>query len=556
MAIQLTTELLKADMPYPFAKASKKKFEQVFKLFEKGNKKAISEILKAAALYPQLPQFLNLAAQYFDQADMQEEKMKIMQDLKEKFPLFLFWRINESMDAFLKKDAEKMHELLGEELRLESLYPARKLFHTSEYLGYTRAVMLYYSLRKDETQLLKRMAEAEHLKKKFPFDTKILYQIAMTFLVENSSAGKIEAPVLPAIPGFQIKEVEELFNRDLTIPDELYDSILSKDRKLLIEDLEKLLQHGIDNYRTYNKKNVPNKNTYFVWHALFLLKDIEASESLPAVLNFLKQDEELVEFYLGDLISDFLWELLYALADQDVRALVDFIKTLRDNYLLRSEIILTLKQIALHHPERTVEIESYLRELLLYVSTISDEEDVFIEEVTDTLLETIGELALTRLFPEVERLLKEDMLPVIYGIDWEEFENRYVSEKFDSNKVYQELRTRKEVYTEYLEAQEEHGDDDDDEWDDDEYDDVDEYLDALDSNDAYEDSVEDDDEKFEDNEDDFEKDDTDDEDTKDKSYIDYQELNTPYVKKEPDVGRNDPCPCGSGKKYKKCHGKS
>ncbi|MEO0303547.1 MAG: SEC-C metal-binding domain-containing protein, partial [candidate division WOR-3 bacterium] len=24
----------------------------------------------------------------------------------------------------------------------------------------------------------------------------------------------------------------------------------------------------------------------------------------------------------------------------------------------------------------------------------------------------------------------------------------------------------------------------------------------------------------------------------------------------PKVGRNDPCPCGSGKKYKKCHGKT
>jgi uncharacterized protein YecA (UPF0149 family) len=23
---------------------------------------------------------------------------------------------------------------------------------------------------------------------------------------------------------------------------------------------------------------------------------------------------------------------------------------------------------------------------------------------------------------------------------------------------------------------------------------------------------------------------------------------------EETVGRNDPCPCGSGKKYKKCHG--
>ena len=25
-------------------------------------------------------------------------------------------------------------------------------------------------------------------------------------------------------------------------------------------------------------------------------------------------------------------------------------------------------------------------------------------------------------------------------------------------------------------------------------------------------------------------------------------------RKETKVGRNDPCPCGSGKKYKKCHG--
>lgn len=28
----------------------------------------------------------------------------------------------------------------------------------------------------------------------------------------------------------------------------------------------------------------------------------------------------------------------------------------------------------------------------------------------------------------------------------------------------------------------------------------------------------------------------------------------PETRKEPKVGRNDPCPCGSGKKYKKCHG--
>jgi preprotein translocase subunit SecA len=29
----------------------------------------------------------------------------------------------------------------------------------------------------------------------------------------------------------------------------------------------------------------------------------------------------------------------------------------------------------------------------------------------------------------------------------------------------------------------------------------------------------------------------------------------PFVRAGDKVGRNDPCPCGSGKKYKQCHGK-
>jgi preprotein translocase subunit SecA len=33
-----------------------------------------------------------------------------------------------------------------------------------------------------------------------------------------------------------------------------------------------------------------------------------------------------------------------------------------------------------------------------------------------------------------------------------------------------------------------------------------------------------------------------------------QEESKPMRRDQPKVGRNDPCPCGSGKKYKKCHG--
>jgi preprotein translocase subunit SecA len=33
------------------------------------------------------------------------------------------------------------------------------------------------------------------------------------------------------------------------------------------------------------------------------------------------------------------------------------------------------------------------------------------------------------------------------------------------------------------------------------------------------------------------------------------EHHQPFVRTDDKVGRNDPCPCGSGKKYKQCHGK-
>ncbi|SKB49175.1 SEC-C motif-containing protein [Lachnospiraceae bacterium] len=35
-----------------------------------------------------------------------------------------------------------------------------------------------------------------------------------------------------------------------------------------------------------------------------------------------------------------------------------------------------------------------------------------------------------------------------------------------------------------------------------------------------------------------------------------QKRSSTFVRKEKKVGRNDPCPCGSGKKYKFCHGRN
>ena len=38
-------------------------------------------------------------------------------------------------------------------------------------------------------------------------------------------------------------------------------------------------------------------------------------------------------------------------------------------------------------------------------------------------------------------------------------------------------------------------------------------------------------------------------------FRDGKEIPVTVWRDTPKVGRNDPCPCGSGKKYKKCHGR-
>ena len=47
----------------------------------------------------------------------------------------------------------------------------------------------------------------------------------------------------------------------------------------------------------------------------------------------------------------------------------------------------------------------------------------------------------------------------------------------------------------------------------------------------------------------------DDDDDDDDEYLYYEDKRLEPIRTEPKVGRNDPCTCGSGKKYKKCCGK-
>lgn len=156
-----------------------------------------------------------------------------------------------------------------------------------------------------------------------------------------------------------------------------------------------------------------------------------------------------------------------------------------------------------------------------------------------------------------EQIIKlKNMYPVLYETKSEFFEDvinpvkskslsfrfkkrldmfkRKLFDDFDYDNYY-DLDSFAEDYSHYDDY---YNDDNDDDYDD-EYDDNNKKYGY-----EYDDDEYDDDGIF---------DDYNDDDGDDKPDFFFQE---PYKREEPKVGRNDPCPCGSGKKYKKCCGRS
>ena len=53
------------------------------------------------------------------------------------------------------------------------------------------------------------------------------------------------------------------------------------------------------------------RDNSFLTHALFFLAEINTSESLENVLEVLRQDEDYIELCLGEILTEFMWLVLY-----------------------------------------------------------------------------------------------------------------------------------------------------------------------------------------------------------------------------------------------------
>ncbi|MDT0644097.1 DUF1186 domain-containing protein [Zunongwangia sp. F363] len=503
----------------------------------KGRKYLLKKLPRLIEQYPKVPVFKNLLATVHQKRGETELAFKANRWLAKEHPDYLFGKLNLAAEYFENAEYESMPEVLGESLDLQSLYPHRDEFHIEEFIAFYQMAVLYFLSQDNIEQaemridIMKEVAP-DHVKTRDAEEryTHYIYVKAAERKAEQSNRAPLVADRRSDLqttqpPSFHFPlQMEWLYEEDYDFPQHKLEKILELERKPLIEDLIKVLQDSILRHDYFEENYDGEDFQLFPIHAILLLVELKAGESLESFLELLKQDADFLEIWFGDFINEVVKAVVLEMGEIRMEELFNFLKLPNLYTFAKSHISEAIITLLSQKPELKNQILQNYRDLLQFY--IEKDTDVNYADSTAyaLIISDCMEAGFKELLPEIEQLYKQDLVALDVNGDFEKVEEHIqqpnfntIGLKFAKAGIFEKYKIWKEDYENYLEK---------------EFEDL----------------------ELEDKEMDFFDDDFNfDEDDEDDDYFldDFISENQP-LRKEKEPGRNDPCPCGSGKKYKKC----
>jgi hypothetical protein len=479
----------------------------------KGKAGTADRLIQLIGKHPRNPQIKNLLTTYYLVVDQPEKAYAYNRKTIEAHPDYFFGKLNLVQEYIHNLDYEKIKEILGENFDLGELYPERDTFHVSEAMAILKFAVIYFAHKKDfrmaETFIdqMKEIDEddfeVENAEEILFFE--ILEQMASIRDEEAKNRINVEVPqqdITSQIekPVFHHPEIEILYQHDINIPIDELEQILLLPRATLIEDLVKVINDGIERYSYFENQDSDDEEKFFVFHAINLLAELNAIEQLPVVLNLLKQSEELIEFYLGYYLTEYILQSIYKLGNNQFHVLENFMKEPGIYTYSKTAVSEAIKQKSFESKAHRKEAIQCYSNILKFYAKAELEDNVIDSELIGHILGDIMKLECRELIPEITELFNLNyVLEKVCG-DLETVEQNLTT----SNETNYEVRILplKDLYPDIKKS-----------W-------LNSNNNPWDTND-------------------------------DESPNPFYENDKLFIA-EKKVGRNDPCICGSGKKYKKC----
>ncbi len=489
----------------------------------RANKQGIvKKLVKLIEMYPSVPQFKNYLLLAYVNNNQENKAWELNNKILKEHPEYLFGKLNLANQYIVKDKYEKIPEILGEDFDLKKIYPNRKEYHQLEFLSFNLIAVKYFLYAGNYNEAEKRL---EIMKRVDDEDDKT-EQAELLIMKNNLKIGldrfKLEKENLLFVesreydksvqttrkPQFNYKQIEQLYHKDFWIDVSIIKEILSLPGEIVIKDLENVILDSIYRFEYFREKAEENgwdeKEFNFSVHALLLLGELNAKESLSIVLECLRQGEEFLEFWFSDFLVDVFYEPLYKLGNENLYALKQFILEPNLYTYARSIVSEVVAQIALQEPERRNEITAWYKEIIDYFLANIDDEKIIDSEVIAFIICDITHFSGRELIEDIKRLYTTGL--VSEGICGRQ-------DEIIRDIMFPKYNHKREVLDIYKR-----------------YDDMQKSISRI--NKEYEEEEFDEDEQF--------------------AYMPVGEDYLMPYKAPPKIGRNDPCPCGSGKKYKKC----
>lgn len=301
------------------------------------------------------------------------------------------------------------------------------------------------------------------------------------------------------------------------------EQLLKLPKASLTKDLEEILEEAIRNYKGYEKLYEESEERLpFIApaHAVFLLGELGAINSLPTINKFFSQERDILEFWFGDLKTEELWQPIYKLAQSDITQLLPYLATaVPDVFSKTPHMRAAFTYLGSNRNERQLipAFKATFQKLILQAKTtpaFTDENSNLTHAVFFAL-----DYGLIELDDEVEIAVKESLIEDYGPSSWEIVHKELVENE-------PEIKIQ-DIYEHYEDINEWHTPSKE----------IDTDWSFKENNDSRSFEYAPPKEKYIDPR------------LKPKKIYDGS---GPFKKTTPTVGRNEPCPCGSGKKYKKC----
>ncbi len=309
------------------------------------------------------------------------------------------------------------------------------------------------------------------------------------------------------LPPLHHREVVALAHFGLELPTEKLDTILALPRATIIEDLEALVRHGLD---LMMQDAIDEDENYFVFHSLMLLGHLQSEQSLPLVFEVFRLPEDDLDFLFGDMFLEDVWQVPLLCGLNQLGQLADFIQddTIEWEFA-RINMEEALTQVAFHFPERKEEVLGHIARLLHHFNDLEEfDPESEVADVVASLTDAAANLDARDLLPVIESLFEKDRVDLMSRGDWEEFQQEWGDLYGAKRSLYPDVRDW--YQTEGAK-----------------------WLDMVRKNELEEIRRE---------------------EERGRRQLATQKAKQHISTQAEKIGRNDPCFCGSGKKYKKCHG--